>query len=136
MIHLICSCSFTYTDNYLINYKKNNLYSVRVKLMVFNCDFVYNDIECCATKILRFYLWAPKCSGRGGFYTLAIVINPSWVLSGTGLIKCQVIRSLLRTCSEPILNITHWSHHQFPITNLDLLIYGCICIESYARTQT
>jgi len=26
--------------------------------------------------------------------------------------------------------------HQLPITNLDLLIYGCMCIEIYTRTYT
>jgi len=31
--------------------------------MDLNCDFVYNSIGCCATKILRFYLWAPGVPG-------------------------------------------------------------------------
>ena len=60
----------------------------------------------------------PRCSGQGSFYTLAIVIYSSRVISGTGLTKCQVIRSLFRIGTEPIVNIIHGSHHQFPITTL------------------
>jgi len=41
-----------------------------------------------------------------------------------------------RVCTGPTDNITHWSYHHFSIINLDLLIYGCMCIESYARTYT
>ena len=26
--------------------------------------------------------------------------------------------------------------HQLPITNLDLLIYGCMCVEMYIETHT
>ena len=136
MIHLTCFCSFPYTDNYLINHKKDNLYPVREKWwtsIVVLFTMVYG---CCAAKILRFYLRAPRCSGRGSSYTPTIVINPSWVPSGTCLAKCQVIGSLFRTCTESIINIIRWSHHQFLITNLDLLIYGCMCVEMYTRTHT
>jgi len=32
---LTCSCSFSYTDNYLVKYKKDNLHRVREKLIEF-----------------------------------------------------------------------------------------------------
>ena len=122
--------------NYLINHKKDNLYRVKGKLMDFNSGFVYNGIEMLCNQNLEVLPVGPRCSGWDSSYTPAIVINPSWVLRGTGLAKSQVIGSLFRTCMKLIVNIIRWSFHQFPITNLDLLIYECMCIESYAKTHT
>jgi len=45
-------------------------------------------------------------------------------------------RSWSRVCTRPVINITRWSYHQFSITNLDLLLYECMWVGSYARTHT
>jgi len=125
MIHLTWSCSFPYADNYLINYKKDNLYweGETDGLQVVNMFTVLLGMLCNSN--FRFYLRASRCSeGSADSQPPVTFLNghnirpTSCLSSGTFQVSSGTSWAVVPGMYRIHYKHNPLFHHQFSITTL------------------